>query len=175
GAVVRSAWRTWLAVSSSSSSRSSRPTSGRGGGSSCLVLTVGQRYVTPPGSTPRPGDPPRRCFRLAPDAGYTHVWQRPTSPPRGRSSILELKLPKLTARVRFPSPAPPRRPGPRARGDVLFFAASLLGAQDGAPGPVLRLVDLAGSEPPGRRPFTGRPAGDRKSVGEGPRALRGWS
>src|SRR5690606_39558663 len=92
-------------------------------------------------------------------ARYPLVPQRPTPPPRGCSRRVELQLPKPPARVRVPSPAPPRRPGPSARGDVLFSAASLLGAQDGAPGPVLRLVDLAGSEPLGRRPFTGRPAG----------------
>ena len=31
------------------------------------------------------------------------------SAPRGRSSMVELQLPKLTARVRFPSPAPTER------------------------------------------------------------------
>ena len=39
---------------------------------------------------------------------------------RGCSSMVELQLPKLTARVRFPSPAPARGPGPSRFGPSLL-------------------------------------------------------
>lgn len=39
----------------------------------------------------------------------------------GRDSMVEFQLPKLTTRVRFPSPAPANPPAPSLDGAVLHF------------------------------------------------------
>lgn len=82
-----------------------------------------------------------------------------TGPPRGCSLMVEHELPKLRARVRFPSPAPYESPRPRARGFVVVPDPSRRRAPDS-------------HQKAGRRPSAGRPArADRGASLRSPRAL----
>src|SRR5690606_29389496 len=70
-----------------------------------LDVTIGEQHARKAIPPPRPSPHTIRYSVHCTEA------PRPASA-RGCSSMVELQLPKLTARVRFPSPAPSRRPRP---------------------------------------------------------------